>query len=41
MNGIKGYISIREASYRWGMSERRVNQYFAQVSNPGASRLGS
>ena len=27
MNGIKGYISIREASYRWGVSERRVNQY--------------
>ena len=23
MNGIKGYISIREASYRWGVSERR------------------
>ena len=27
MNGIKDYISIREASYRWGVSERRVNQY--------------
>ena len=26
MNGINGYISIREASYRWGVSERRVNQ---------------
>ena len=24
MNGIKGYISIREAPYRWGVSERRV-----------------
>ena len=23
MNGIKGYISIREASYRWGVSERQ------------------
>ena len=32
MNGIKGYISIREASYRWGVSERgRI---------PGASRFG-
>lgn len=30
MNGIKGYISIREASYRWGVSERRVNQYCAE-----------
>ncbi len=26
MNGIKGYISIREASYRWGVSERRGQQ---------------
>ena len=31
MNGIKGYISIREASYRWGVSEGRI---------PGASRFG-
>ena len=31
MNGIKGYISIREASYRWGVSERRVNQYCAEA----------
>ena len=30
MNGIKGYISIREASYKWGVSERRVNQYCVQ-----------
>ena len=22
MNGIKGYISIRKASYRWGVSVR-------------------
>lgn len=29
MNGIKGYISIREASYRWGVSERRVNLSWA------------
>ena len=38
MNGIKGYISIREASYRWGVSERRVNQYCAEGRIPGASR---
>ena len=31
MNGIKGYISIREASYRWGVSERRVNQYLSLI----------
>lgn len=40
MNGIKGYISIREASYRWGVSERRVNQYCAEGRVPGASRFG-
>ena len=40
MNGIKGDISIREASYRWGVSERRVNQYCAEARIPGASRFG-
>ena len=40
MNGIKGYISIREASYRWGVSERRVNQYCAEGRIPGASLWG-
>ena len=34
MNGIKGYISIREASYRWGVSELRVNQYCTGGANP-------
>ena len=41
MNGIKGYISIREASYRWGVSERRVNQYCAEgriPARPGSGR---
>ena len=40
MNGIKGYISIREASYCWGVSERRVNQYCADGRIPGAPRSG-
>ena len=40
MNGIKGYISIREASYRWGVSERRVNQYCAEGRISGAARFG-
>ena len=34
MNGIKGYISIREASYRWGVSERRVTVFFHQGIEP-------
>ena len=41
MNGIKGYISIREVSYRWGVSERQVNQYCAEGRIPGASRFGA
>ena len=40
MDGIKGDISIREASCRWGVSERRVNQYCAEGRIPGASRFG-
>ena len=40
MGGIRGYISIREASYRWGVSDRRVNQYCVAGRIPGASRLG-
>ena len=40
MDGIKGHISIREASCRWGVSDRRVNQYCAEERIPGASRFG-
>ena len=40
MDGIRGSTSIREASYRWGGSERRVNQYCADGRIPGASRFG-
>ena len=27
---MKGYLSIREAAEKWGVSERRVNQYCAE-----------
>lgn len=37
---MKGYISIREASYKWDVSERRVNQYLLQGRVPGAERFG-
>ena len=40
VNGIKGYISIRESSNRWCLSERRVNQDGAEGRIPGASRFG-
>ena len=37
---MKGYLSIRETSYKWGVSERRVNQYCTQGRIPGAERFG-
>lgn len=37
---VKGYLSVREASYKWGVSERRVNQYCTQGRIPGLSRFG-
>ena len=40
MGEIKGYISKREASRRWGVSERRVSQYCTEGRIPGASRFG-
>ena len=40
VNGIQGYVSIREASYKRGMSERRGNQYCVQGRIPGLTRFG-
>ena len=37
---MKGYLSIREVSYKWGVSERRVNQYVTQGRIPGVERFG-
>ena len=37
---MKDYLSIRETSYKWGVSERRVNQYVAQGRIPGVERFG-
>ena len=37
---MKGYLSIREASHKWGVSERRVNQYCSEGRIPGAERFG-
>ena len=40
MNGGKGYISVREASCRWGVSERRGNQHCAEGWISGVSQFG-
>lgn len=37
---MKGYLSIRETSYKWGVSERRVNQYVSEGRIPGVERFG-
>ena len=37
---MEGYLSIREASEKWGVSERRIYQYCAQGRIPGAVRFG-
>ena len=40
MNGGKGYISVREASCRWGVSGRRGNQHCAEGRISGVSVFG-
>ena len=37
---MKGYLSIRETSYKWGVSERHVNQYVTEGRIPGVERFG-
>ena len=37
---MKGYLSIRETSRKWGISERRVSQYVVQGHIPGVERFG-
>ena len=34
------YITAREAAEKWGVSERRINQYCTQGRVPGAERFG-
>ena len=37
---MEGFISAREASYKWGVSERRVHQYCQTGRIPGVTRFG-
>lgn len=37
---MRGYMSVREAAERWGVSDRRVNQYCSEGRVPGAERFG-
>lgn len=38
---MEGYLSIKEAAEKWGVSERRVNQYCAEGRIAGAQRFGT
>lgn len=37
---MEGYLSIREAAEKWGVSERRINQYCTQGRIAGAEQFG-
>lgn len=37
---MNNYDSIREAAEKWGVSERRINQYCSQGRIPGAKKFG-
>lgn len=37
---MKGFISAREASYKWGVSERRVHQYCQAGRISNVTRFG-
>lgn len=34
------YLSVREAAEKWGVSERRINQYCSEGRIPGAEKIG-
>lgn len=37
---MKQYLSLRETAEKWGVSERRINQYCAEGRIPGAQKIG-
>lgn len=37
---MEHYLSIREAAEKWGVSERRINQYCSEGRIPGAEKIG-
>lgn len=37
---MKDYLSLREAAQKWGVSERRINQYCTEGRIAGAQRIG-
>ena len=37
---MKPYLSLQETAKKWGVSERRINQYCTEGRIPGAQRVG-
>ena len=37
---MKSYLSLKETAEKWGVSERRINQYCSEGRIPGAQRIG-
>ncbi|MFR4405058.1 MAG: helix-turn-helix domain-containing protein [Anaerovoracaceae bacterium] len=37
---MENYLSVREIAEKWGVSERRVNQYCSDKRIPGARKFG-
>lgn len=37
---MENYLSVRQMAEKWGVSERRINQYCAEGRIPGAHRFG-
>ena len=38
---MNGYLTLKEASARWGISDRRINVLCLQGRIPGATKFGN
>lgn len=38
---MQGYMTLKEASEKWGISDRRINNLCLQNRIPGATKLGN
>ena len=38
---MKGFLSVKETAEKWGIADRRVNQYIREGRIPGCEKLGT
>lgn len=38
---MQGYMTLKEASEKWGISDRRINRLCLENRIPGATKLGN